>query len=153
MKKLFLVIVSAAIVFSCSTSQKSEEANNENVEEVSAEEPKEVEGRVYFISPAEGDTLESNFTIEMGVEGMEIEPAGEIIEGKGHHHLIIDGSFTEEGVIVPADSTHIHYGKGQTSAEVELTPGSHTLTLQFANGIHASFGEKWSSTISVFVKE
>ncbi|MDH5598890.1 MAG: DUF4399 domain-containing protein, partial [Cyclobacteriaceae bacterium] len=121
MKKIFLLIVSAAFVFSCTTSQKSEEASQENEEVVTASE--EVEGRVFFVSPAEGDTLERVFTIDMGVEGMEIEPAGEIVEGKGHHHLIIDGAFTEEGVIIPADSTHIHYGKGQTSDEVELVPG------------------------------
>ena len=150
-KKVLLLIVSAAFVFSCSTSQKSEETSQESEEVVIASE--EIEGRVFFVSPADGDTLTGIFTIEMGVEGMAIEPAGEIVEGKGHHHLIIDGTFTEEGEIIPADPTHIHYGKGQTSAEVELTPGNHTLTLQFANGIHASYGEKWSSTISVFVKE
>jgi hypothetical protein len=88
----------------------------------------------------------------MGVSGMEIEPAGPVNEGKGHHHIIIDGSFVENGVTVPADATHIHFGKGQTSDTLELAPGPHTITLQFANGLHASYGEDWSKTIAVTVE-
>ena len=49
------------------------------------------------------------------------------------------------------DRTHIHFGGGQTEADVELTPGEHTLTLQFANGMHQSYGADWSKTITVTV--
>jgi hypothetical protein len=89
----------------------------------------------------------------MGVSGMQVEPAGEVNEGKGHHHLVVDGSFIPKGVPVPADSTHIHYGKGQTEVELELSPGSHSLTMQFADGVHASYGEEMSSTITIVVVE
>ena len=57
------------------------------------------------------------------------------------------------GETIPANETHIHYGKGQTEATIELSPGKHTLTLQFANGIHQSYGEAWSKTITVNVKD
>jgi hypothetical protein len=40
----------------------------------------------------------------------------------------------------------------QTETDVTLTPGKHTLTLQFADFAHKSYGEKWSQTIEVEVK-
>jgi Domain of unknown function (DUF4399) len=35
---------------------------------------------------------------------------------------------------------------------VKLTPGKHVLTLQFADGIHRSYGGQMASTINVTVK-
>jgi hypothetical protein len=108
---------------------------------------------VYFVSLEDGATVTSPFKVEMGVKGMQVEPAGEVNEGFGHHHLIIDGSFIEEGVVVPANETHIHYGKGQTTTDdITLEPGKHTLTLQFADGVHTSFGESMSKTIEITVE-
>ena len=83
---------------------------------------------------------------------MEVEPAGELSRYKGHHHIIVDGSFNEKGAVVPADTTHIHFGLGQTSAELPLSPGPHTLTLQFADGFHRSYGEKMSASITITVE-
>ena len=54
--------------------------------------------------------------------------------------------------MVPADATHLHFGKGQTETMLKLTPGKHTLTLQFADGAHQSYGPDLSSTITVEVK-
>ena len=128
--------------------------NTEATTENQADEiPGKVEGGVNFDSPADGATVTSPVTIKMTVAGMEVEPAGMVNEGKGHHHLVIDGSFVEKGTVVPTDSTHIHFGKGQTETEVELSPGKHTLTLQFADGIHMSYGEEWSKTIEVIVED
>lgn len=108
---------------------------------------------VYFPSLNDGDTVTSPFTVEMGVKGMQVEPAGKVNEGFGHHHLIIDGTFVQPGIMVPADATHIHYGGGQTVTEdIILSPGVHTLTLQFADGVHASYGEEMSKTIQITVE-
>jgi hypothetical protein len=90
--------------------------------------------------------------VEFGIEGMEVEPAGELNEGKGHHHIIINGDAIERGSVVPADETNIHFGKGQTSTEMELAPGEYTLTMQFADGAHQSYGEQMAATISVTVE-
>ena len=57
------------------------------------------------------------------------------------------------GVMVPKDSTHLHYGKAQTEADVKLNPGVHKLTLQFADGLHRSYGGKLATTVSVNVKK
>lgn len=109
------------------------------------------EAKVFFIEPADGATVESPFKIKMGVSGMEVKPAGETVEGTGHHHLIINGGALQAGKIVPSDEKHLHYGKGQTEAELELEPGEYDLTLQFADGVHASYGKPLSSTIHITV--
>ena len=108
---------------------------------------------VYFVNLKDGDKLKSPVIIQMGVHGMTVEPAGKVDEGKGHHHIIIDGAFIEKGQVVPMDKTHLHFGKGQTTDTLKLAPGTHTLTLQFANGVHDSYGEEWSKTITINVVE
>jgi hypothetical protein len=108
--------------------------------------------RSFFVSPADKAEVTSPLTVEMGVEGMQVQPAGEVKAGTGHHHIIIDGQSIGAGTPVPADDRHIHYGQGQTSTTLELAPGEHTLTLQFANGVHLSYGPQMSSTITVTVK-
>ncbi|MDT8348077.1 MAG: DUF4399 domain-containing protein, partial [Flavobacteriaceae bacterium] len=109
--------------------------------------------RVFFANINDGDEVTSPVVVQFGLEGMKIKPAGELVEGTGHHHVIINGSYEEKGTVVPADDTHIHYGLGQTSDTLDLPSGQHTLTLQFADGHHKSYGEKLSSTISISVVE
>ena len=110
--------------------------------------------RVYFVGLKDGDTVSSPLTLNFGLDGMELSPAGQNAQDKtkGHHHLIIDGKSIALGQVVPSDAQHKHYGSGQTTATVELTPGEHTLTLQFADGLHQSYGDELSTTIKVTVK-
>jgi hypothetical protein len=89
--------------------------------------------------------------VEMAVEGMTVEPAGEVNAGRGHHHIIIDGEGVEAGIAVPADETHLHFGGGQTETELQLAPGEHTLLLQFADGLHRSYGPQMTQRITVTV--
>ena len=112
-----------------------------------------VDEKVYFVSPMDGATVFSPVFVKFGVQGKEVKPAGEEIMNPafGHHHLVIDGAPVAKGTMVPTDPKHIHYGKGQTETTVELTPGEHTLTMQFANGAHLSYGEAMSTTIKVTV--
>jgi len=110
--------------------------------------------RVYFIEPKNGATVPTKFKVKMGVDGYKIRPAGEAPDEvtSGHHHIIVDGKPAEAGVPLPMNEKNIHYGKGQTEAELQLPPGQHQLTLQFADGAHRSFGPKMSQTIKVIVK-
>ncbi len=151
MKKNLLYAIIVVIAGACSTKKTSETTTKG--EEVSEPVESKVAPEVYFILPQNGDTVSSPVKVTMGVKGMEVEPAGQVNEGKGHHHIIVDGTFIKKGEIVPADSTHIHYGKGQTEVEIALAPGNHTLTMQFADGVHASYGESMSSTISIVVAD
>ncbi|MCB9029591.1 MAG: DUF4399 domain-containing protein [Deltaproteobacteria bacterium] len=107
---------------------------------------------VGFLNLKNGETVISPVKVEMTIVGMKVGPAGVPENGVGHHHIIIDGTFVEAGKVIPADDHHIHFGKGQTEALVTLTPGKHTLTLQFADGIHRSYGQNWSSTITLNVQ-
>jgi hypothetical protein len=108
--------------------------------------------KVFFVSPKDGETLTSPVKIQMGIEGMEVQPAGKIQDGSGHHHIIIDADPVTKGTLVPADENHKHFGKGQTETELNLAPGEHTLQLQFANGVHLSYGEQMSAKIKVTVQ-
>ncbi len=108
---------------------------------------------VYFVNLKNGDTVKSPVIVQMGVKGKTVAPMGTMDSTKGHHHLIIDGSFVEKGQVVTKDSTHLHFGKGQTVDTLKLSPGTHTLTLQFADGAHQSYGKDWSNTITIVVKQ
>jgi hypothetical protein len=108
--------------------------------------------QVFFISPKNGATVKPEFTAKFGVKGMKVSPAGAVVPGEGHYHIIVDSGPMKAGEVVPTDATHLHYGKGQTEAKLTLTPGPHTLTLQFADGAHRSYGEAVSQTIKINVK-
>lgn len=107
---------------------------------------------VSFGEPADGATVTSPVKVVMNATGVTIQPAGELKSGTGHHHLVIDGQPVSEGEVVPKDATHIHFGDGKTETSVELTPGSHTLTLQVADGLHRSYGPALATTITVNVE-
>jgi hypothetical protein len=66
--------------------------------------------------------------------------------------LLINAEGIAAGQVVPADERHIHFGKGQTETLVTLPNGQYTLTLQFANGLHQSYGEVMRKSIHVTVK-
>jgi hypothetical protein len=107
---------------------------------------------VYFVEPKDGATVTNPVHIKFGIDGMTVAPAGTMTPGTGHHHLLIDGAPLPKGEVVPVSDKSIHYGKGQTETDVTLPPGDHTLTAQFADGTHHSYGPEWSQTITVHVK-
>lgn len=107
---------------------------------------------VDFIEPKDGAVVSSPFMVKFGLDGMKVAPAGDMTEGSGHHHLLIDADDIPEGVVIPMDDRHRHFGKGQTEAEIKLPPGRHKLTMQFADGAHRSYGEKLRKSITVDVK-
>ncbi|HEY4107803.1 DUF4399 domain-containing protein [Puia sp.] len=109
--------------------------------------------KVFFKNLKNGQTVASPLKIEMGIEGLKLDTAGAIVSGSGHHHLLIDaGDSIPAGQVVPKDATHLHFGNAQSATEVKLAPGKHVLTLQFADGIHRSYGGKLATTINVTVK-
>lgn len=152
LKHLFIALALMAMVSCSKSSQESTEESSEDMTDQPAATDDTADDGVYFEALQDGDIVTAPVIVKMGVRGMQVEPAGEVHEGMGHHHIIIDGSFVEEGQMVPADATHIHFGKGQTVDTLALAPGNHTITLQFANGIHSSYGEAWSKTIGVMVQ-
>jgi hypothetical protein len=113
----------------------------------------EPEARVFFTNINDGDTVDSPVTVQWSAESFTIEPAGEVKAGAGHLHIMVNADCIASGQIVPADDNHLHYGKAQTEATLELTPGEHTLCLQAANGVHTALaGDGLVQVITITVR-
>jgi Domain of unknown function (DUF4399) len=91
---------------------------------------------VYFVGIKDGDTLPTKPTIHFGLRNMGVAPAGLDRENAGHHHLIVDAPTPPLDQPIPNDFNHLHFGAGQTEAEVTLTPGKHTLQLILGDKDH-----------------
>jgi hypothetical protein len=91
---------------------------------------------VYFVDIKDGATLPTRPTIHFGLRNMGVAPAGLDRENAGHHHLIVDVPTPPLDRPLPNDFNHLHFGAGQTEAEVSLTPGKHTLQLILGDKDH-----------------
>lgn len=112
------------------------------------------EAKVFFKNLKDGETVSSPVKVEMEATNISIDSAGKIKPNSGHFHLLIDvGDSTAAGIVVPKDSTHLHFGNAQKEATIKLSPGKHRLALQLADGIHRSYGSKLSEAITVNVKK
>ncbi len=103
-----------------------------------ARSPAPEEAEVYFITPQDGDVVPSTFTVQFGLRGMGVAPAGIDQANTGHHHLLIDVADADIPLDrpLPADENYVHFGGGQTETEVTLPPGEHTLQLLLGNFLH-----------------
>ncbi|NEO86281.1 MAG: DUF4399 domain-containing protein [Spirulina sp. SIO3F2] len=93
--------------------------------------------KVYIISPLDGTTVSSPFTVQFGLSGMGIAPAGIDRPGTGHHHLLVDlETLPDLDKALSATENIKHFGGGQTEATLALPPGEHTLQLLLGNYAH-----------------
>lgn len=104
---------------------------------------------VSFGSPANNATVASPVHLVMEAENFTIEPAGDIHDGAGHLHVMIDTGCIPAGQVVPNDDNHRHFGQGQTETDLELPAGTHTLCLQAADGAHTALDLTHTITITV----
>ena len=92
---------------------------------------------VYFIEPKNGDVVSNTFTVKFGLSNFGIAPAGYNIPMTGHHHLLINVDLPEDlSQPIAADKNHIHFGLGQTEAEITLDKGAYRLRLLMGNYLH-----------------
>lgn len=92
---------------------------------------------VTILSPEDGASVTSPVTVEFGLEGMEVAEAGSGQANAGHHHLLVDlDELPPMNAPLPSTEQVIHFGGGQTSTELELEPGEHTLQLLVGDSIH-----------------
>jgi hypothetical protein len=112
------------------------------------------DARVYFVGLKNGAEVPSELlTIRFGVTNMGVAPAGLDNPNTGHHHLIIDAALPALDQPIPSDFNHLHFGAGQTEAEITLPPGKHKLQLLFADENHVPHNPAVMSTpIEVIVK-
>ena len=85
---------------------------------------------VYFTDPIkDGAVLPPKFTMYFGLKNMGLAPAGTDRPNSGHHHLLIDTDLPPLDQPIPNDFNHLHFGVGQSEAEITLKAGQHTLQL------------------------
>lgn len=101
--------------------------------------PAPADARVFIVSPRDGETVTTPVRVVFGAENIGVVPAGEKNDLAGHHHLLINTDLADPGIPIPADDRHIHYGKAQTEAMVDLPPGTHTLQLVMGDYLHIPF--------------
>lgn len=109
---------------------------------------------LYFIAPADGATVDKEFTVRFGLKGMGVAPAGITLAKTGHHHLLIDvAELPPMNQPLPMDDKHKHFGGGQTETTITLSPGKHTLQLILGDALHIPFDPPvLSKRITVTVK-
>ncbi|MDQ7017275.1 MAG: DUF4399 domain-containing protein [Gammaproteobacteria bacterium] len=113
--------------------------------------------KVFFIGLEDGQTVSSPFTVQFGIEGFGITPAGTTGKRRhtaGHHHLLIDLSETPDlDEEIPRDAQHQHFDQGETEAVLTLPKGEHTLQLLLGDESHEPQDPAlMSAKIRIFVK-
>ena len=125
---MFLIL--GVLVFSC-----QKETPQAEQKEFSNKAPENAQ--VYFISPQDGDIVDTTFTIKFGLKGMGVAPAGTMKEMTGHHHILIDlNEYPDLTKPLPATENIVHFGGGQTETELTLKPGEHSIQLLLGNFAH-----------------
>ena len=112
--------------------------------------------RVFFAEPQNGATVKSPVKLRFGMEGYELSPvpAGTITPdqvrpGVGHHHVGVDMDCLPPGTeIVKGTPSWVHFGTGATEIDMQLTPGTHKLTLQAGDDLHRTI-EGLCETITI----
>ena len=93
--------------------------------------------RIFFINLSDGQSVTSPVTVKFGINGMSIVPAGINKPMSGHHHLLINlENLPDMTKPIPADKNHLHFGKGQTETQLNLSSGRHTLQLLLGDYMH-----------------
>lgn len=122
----------------------------------SAADVESSEPTIYFVEPADGDTVPTLFTATFAADNFTIEPVGEgeVHEGMGHFHIGLDTECLAAGIVIPTADPWIHFGDGSNQIELEMAPGEHTLTIQIGDGEHRTLEDEGLCTsISITVEE
>ena len=98
--------------------------------------PAAEDAEVYFIAPADGETVTNPILVEFGLRNMNVAPVWINEKNTGHHHLIIDADLPNLNLPIPMEERYIHFRQGETETEVSLSPGQHTLQLLMADSSH-----------------
>jgi uncharacterized protein DUF4399 len=116
-------------------------------------------GKVFFAEPKDGATVKSPVHIVFGSDMFTIAPVppGEIAPeavraNTGHFHLGVDTDCLAAGSVIPKANPWVHFGQGNNSIDMQLTPGPHKLVVQAGDDRHATM-TGLCETITVNVTE
>ncbi|WP_298444663.1 DUF4399 domain-containing protein [uncultured Ferrimonas sp.] len=149
MQRLILTLAAVCLPLGIATS-----ADTKGIDTSSLRSSAPADAQVYIISPQDGDTVTSPLTVQFGLRGMGVSPAGLAKANTGHHHILIDvDTLPDMTQPLPATEQVKHFGGGQTETTLELTPGKHTLQLLLGNHLHIPHEQPvLSQKITVLVK-
>ena len=102
--------------------------------------PQQTAPEIYFRAPAENAEVGSPFVVAFGLRNYGVAPATVNFPRTGHFHILINVEPPAPGVVIPADSQHLHFGLGQIETQLRLAPGSYTLRLVLADHEHKVIG-------------
>jgi len=114
--------------------------------------------RIFFVEPKNGATVKSPVHLKFGIENYKIAavPEGDVKTarpGVGHYHVGVDtGCLKPAETIVKGTPSWIHFGKGDSEIDMQLTPGKHRLSLQLGDDLHNTV-KGLCSTITVNVAQ
>ena len=161
-QRIFAILLPVALLLGCArtptedTTEVDAEAHAADIAHAELDLPRKPspEGaRVWFISPDDGAEVTSPFTVEFGLEGMELLPAGKPGEHSGHHHILVNTGLPRMDLPITTDANHVHFGQGETSVELSLEPGVHTLQLLLGDDLHIPHDPPvMSSVVTITVK-
>ena len=102
----------------------------------------------------DGKTYSSPIKIDFIVKNMKVVKAGVNEKNSGHHHLLLNlDEMPNLKMPLPMTENILHYGKGQTSTTLELSPGKHTIQLLFADYSHTPHNPPlMTKKITIFIK-
>jgi hypothetical protein len=111
--------------------------------EAAADHGGHVGGRVFFVSPKDGETIKNGHTAQFGSDMFQIAavPEGDVTvvrAGTGHFHLGMDTDCLPAGSEIPKADPWIHFGKGTNTIELNMTPGPHKLSVQAGDDKHVT---------------
>src|SRR5436305_9357828 len=137
LKTYFVLMVLTATAYACGTGSKP---------------------RIFFVEPKNGATVKSPVHLKFGIENYKIAPVPEgdvktARAGVGHYHVGVDTGCLKPGeTIVKGTPSWIHFGKGDSEIDMQLTPGKHRLALQLGDDLHNTV-KGLCSTITVNVTQ
>ena len=117
--------------------------------------PMPPDAKVYIIWPQDGQVIQGGkFWVRMGLSNAGIAPAGVEQPFTGHHHILVDTDLPSMDEAIPNDKRHLHFGRGQTEARLELPPGRHTLQLLMGDAAHIPQNPPlYSKKINIVVRQ
>jgi hypothetical protein len=140
------ILASLVVVSACGGSQDSQSSS-------ASATP-----RIYFVEPKDGATVKSPAKLKFGVDNYQIAavPEGTVTTvrpGVGHYHVGVDQDCLPVGTeIVKGTPSWVHFGKGDSEIDMQLTPGQHKLSLAMGDDLHKTV-PNLCQTITVTVAE
>jgi len=139
------LILTAALAATAACSSSTPESKPAESTPAPAAAPATASGspRVYFAEPANGAMVKSPVKVVFASDQFTIAavPQGEVKEVRastGHYHLGTDTKCLAPGTVIPKADPWIHFGMGNNTIEMQLTPGPHTLVVQAGDDKHTT---------------